>query len=488
VTVIEAAESAKTAHITQSRGARPARIGLWLRRHVWRHLETACHALANGVVLRPWLTVLVAVTVVMISPVTVRDLAGVTILVTMVLISTSESRVRLSRLSMVAKFRKRRSRVRRRWVRVMSDAGLVKTSADGARKRHPKLRELRPTSVGVALDVRGDKVGVGLSQLANKADQLRAGFGARDLILSPHPDKPTHTTMNLIYDDPFVKPILPAELPKPTKPLHVVVGLDSFGDPVEKDLRLPNAFFGMQGAGKSTEIWRILQGLQEAGIPHRVRVFDPKGGQEFVDLEHAAYYYERNPKNWPVFLERAFRALDARQAALRSNHARKNEFTRDSPLDVTIIDELLLAIAMSDAKTKIHVGGKLVGVKEAFMVYLSTVRSAGFTVLACSQLTQKSAISDIRDLFPYTTLLRVLTDDMVRSILGDSKLFPAHELPRTEETAGIGFMLTARGVTKYRGAWTDDTTRAAIAARMAEDSAYYRRQTSTPTQQEEDGA
>jgi hypothetical protein len=142
-----------------------------------------------------------------------------------------------------------------------------------------------------------------------------------------------------------------------------VVGLDSFGDPVEKDVRLPNAFFGMSGAGKSTEIWRILQGLQEAGIPHRVRVFDPKGGQEFVDLEHAAYYYERNPKNWPVFLERAFRALDARQAALRSNHARKNEFTRDSPLDIMIIDELLTAIAMSDAKTKIHVGGKLVGVK-----------------------------------------------------------------------------------------------------------------------------
>jgi hypothetical protein len=76
---------------------------------------------------------------------------------------------------------------------------------------------------------------------------------------------------------------------------------------------------------------------------------------------------------------------------------------------------------------------------------------------------------------------------MVRSVLGDPRLFPAHELPRTDETAGIGYMLTKRGVTKYRGAWTDDTTRAEVAARMAEDSAYYRRQTSTPTKQE-DGA
>jgi hypothetical protein len=402
-TVLEAAESAKTAHITQSRGDRPARIGLWLRRHVWRHLETACHALANGVVLRPWLTVLVAVTVVMVSPVTVRDLAGVTILATMVLISTSESRVRLSRLSMVAKFRKRRSRVRRRWVRVMSDAGLVKTSADGARKRHPKLRVVRPTSVGVALDVRGDKVGVGLSQLANKADQLRAGFGARDLILSPHPDKPTHTTMNLIYDDPFVKPILPAELPPPTRPLHIVVGRDSFGEPVEKDVRLPLAIFGMSGAGKSTEGWRFLQGLQEADIPHRTRVFDPKGGQEFSELEPVAYYYERDPGNWPVFLERAWRALAARQAALRAVRARENDFTRDSPLDIMIIDELLTAIALSDAKTKIRVGNREVPADKAFMTYLSTVRSAGFTVLAFSQLTQKSAVGDIRDLFPGTS-------------------------------------------------------------------------------------
>jgi hypothetical protein len=75
---------------------------------------------------------------------------------------------------------------------------------------------------------------------------------------------------------------------------------------------------------------------------------------------------------------------------------------------------------------------------------------------------------------------------MVRSVLGDPKLFPAHELPRTPETAGIGFTSTSRGVVKYRGALTSNA-RSAIAARMAEDSAYYRRQTSTPTQQE-DGA
>lgn len=358
----------------------------------------------------------------------------------------------------------------------MTDAGLVKQPVEGATaKRLPKLVRVRPTPLGVAVTVDAGRVSASASDVRGKADKLRAGFRCRDVKVKDMGGG-THL-WNINFDDPFRRPIRVSELPTSNKPLHACTGLDEDGQPVEKDLRLPNLVVGAMGAGKSSEVWTMLHALQEAGVPHRVRNFDPKGGQEFAELEHAAYYYERNPTRWPQFLGHAHRALSARQAALRQRKLRKNEFTDEFPLDVMVIDELLTALAMSRGSAKVEVEGVKIPASDAFLVYLSNARSAGFTVVACSQLSQKSTIGDIRDLFPYVTLLRVTSDDIVNTVLGAgaSKAYPAHEIPAEESSAGIGYMVTKRGVVKYRAAYLTDRERARVVARMKADTQRFRR-------------
>lgn len=436
-------------------------------RQAWRLATGPAWWMTRQVVLRPTSSVVLLTGVVTATPVTWSHVTGGVIGGAVILVSNRESRVRLSTLHDLSKYRKRRRRISRRWVTAFSDAALAKPGTSPDEKRVPKLRGAVPTAVGVRLDVDGSNVGAGLTKIAGHADSLRASFGARDLDITPHPRHASRVIFDLAYDDPFAKIIQPELLPAPTKKLHVVTGLDKFGRGVEKALYLPNLVVGMQGAGKSSEVWMILYALIQAGIPFRVRVFDPKGGQEFADLEDAAYEYERDPGAWPDFLERAWGALSVRQGVLRAAGLRKNPFTQDNPLDVMIIDELLTAMAFSDAKTKVTVAGRQMAADRAFLTYLSTARSAGFTVLACSQLSQKGPIGDVRDMFPYVTCLRVMSDDIVRAVLGDPKLYPAHELPRTEETSGIGFMVTDRGVVKYRAAYLDDAARLRVARQVA---------------------
>lgn len=406
-----------------------------------------------------------AVALVALTPVTAGDVTGAVIAVCAVLTQGGETRVRVSTLPELSRIRRRIAMIRRRWTGAMADAGLTKPGANGA-KRSPRIRSAKPTPVGVRLTVASGHVGLSTSAFASKAENLKSSFRALDLDVTPGHRAGT-TIIDVVYSDPFRHRIDPALLPAPSHPLMAVVGLDRFGQVVEKDMRLPHLVVGMQGAGKSSEVWQILRSLVDAGVPFRLRVFDPKGGQEFADMEEAAYYYERNPTQWGHFLEAAFRALEARQAALRDAGLRKNDFTVENPLDVLVIDELLTVMALSDSKTKISVFGKMVGLDKALMVYLSTARSAGFTVIACSQLSQKTAMGDIRDLFAYVTCLRVMSDDIVRSVLGDPKLYPAHELPRDEASAGIGYMGTERGVVKYRSAYNDERSRARIARDVA---------------------
>lgn len=430
--------------------------------------------IAGRLVSRPLSWICFASALVLATPVTVRDVAAVLMILVATLVAYPERRTRLSSLQGLRAFAKRRRRIRRRWATVCEDSGLAKSGDRPRAKRVPRLRKVTATPVGVRIFAEGGNVSISAGHVGKAADRVKAGFRARDLKVREHGGPSNRLLFDLIFDDPFETIIRPEFLPAPTKPLHVVTGLDGDGEGLQRDMRLPTLLVGGKGAGKSSEVWAILWGLQTAGIYHRVRVFDPKGGQEFVDLDEAAYYYERNPTLWGQFLQRAWTALAYRQDELRKAKMRKNDFTADRPLDVMIIDELLTVLAFSDNKKKIQVKGSSVPLADAFMIYLSECRSAGFTVIACSQLTQKATIGDIRDLFDYVTCLRVASDDMVRSVLGDPKLHPAHEIPALPGFEGIGYTQTEAGVVKYRAAYLDDDERTDVARRMRQQTAWIR--------------
>ncbi|HWB38348.1 MAG TPA: FtsK/SpoIIIE domain-containing protein, partial [Rugosimonospora sp.] len=363
----------------------------------------------------------------------------------------------------VAKYRKRRQLVRRRWVVVMTDAGLAKTATDGGVKRLPKVRRIRRTTLGVSVTVDGSPVSAGPAAFRAHADKLQHGFRCREVKV--YPDG-ANVRLDLLWEDPFRHVINMDDLPPLVgkSSTHIGIGLNSDGDVVAKDLRLPNLIVGAKGSGKSSELWAILYALVKAGVPFRLRVFDPKGGQEFAELEKVAHYYERDPTKWGTFVERAGLAMGARQASLRARHIRDlKTFTDEDPLDIMLIDELLTALAFGAGNTKVKMFGQSIKAQDALMVYLSTCRSAGHTVIALSQLGEKNVIGPIRALFDYATCLRVgpTETELVDMMLGSGawKAYPAHELSPTRDTAGIGWQREVRGVEKYRAGYLTDPQR-----------------------------
>jgi len=414
------------------------------------------------------------------TPVTLRDVSGAVVASSVGISAAwlgSRSRTEswIDILPTMSTYRKRARRIRRRWPVVMADGGLVRSPVYPAGvKRKPRIVRMRPTPHGVRAFVSASSVSAGPADFAKVAEALRRGFGCLDVKVAEH----KHLIMiDFMWVDPLSRPIPVDKLPRSIRRGHVVVGVTETGGGLEKDPAASQLIVGTLGSGKSSEVWAMLYQLQRYGIPHRVRVFDPKGGQEFGELEDAAWKYERNPLNWPDFVSTALAGMTKRLEALRARGQRTHTPTWAEPLDIMLIDELLTALAFDRIK-KAKIGGKDIAATEAFKVYLSQCRSAGYSVWALSQLGQADVIGNIRGLFPYASLLRVgpAESALVDVILGSGarNAYPAHMLPPGAGSAGKGWARIESGVEKYRGGWASDAVRSRVAARMKADRARLR--------------
>lgn len=373
-------------------------------------------------------------------------------------------RVKSSRIHPHVKSLRLRSRVRRNWPRAMHRAGLSK-SVRGGEDAIPVRKRIKVTDMGVTVRVNVSPVGATADDLRAKRRSLESSFRAVDSRVRE--TGPGWADLELRHTDPLKRKITTFDLPRPTRPGFIVVGLDEDNLGLEKELRLPSLIIGAQGSGKSTEVWTTLRGLLTEGIPFRLRVFDPKGGQEFTDLAPVAHSYERNPLKWGVFLGSALGGLVTRQQELARDGIRNlNRYTVTNPLDLMVIDELVTVAAFKASDVIYHDqdGKHTLKAPEALMLYLSQARSAGYSMLALSQLAQKQILGPaIMDLFGYKTCLRVGSDELVDVVLGPgkSKQYPAHLLPQDEASAGLGYVDTRsrRGVVKYRAAQLSEAER-----------------------------
>jgi hypothetical protein len=267
----------------------------------------------------------------------------------------------------------------------------------------------------------------------------------------------------------------------------VVIGWDEEHRGLEKSLYLPSLLVGAPGSGKSTEVWTTLRALRLAGIPFRLRVFDPKGGLELGDLAEAAFRYESLPNRWPQFLQAACEALKVRQEIMRKmsmNQGRSVrkivEPTEEFPLDLMLIDELVTVLAFSRGQeAKVRIWGNEMSAKEAFTVYLSQIRASLASCIALSQLGEKQILGPARGMFPYISCLRVgpTEKELVDILLGQGahNAYPAHELDANDPNmAGRGWVRTKEGVIMYRAAFMDDGERAAEAVEIGRATAKYR--------------
>lgn len=460
-------------------GAARRRRGRVRRTRALQAIEWPLWAVARTVARYPKTSAALSVAVTAATPATLREVAGVVVggSAAMVFghIFGAGAPASAPSLADVTKFRRLRKLVRRRWVTVMADCGLARPHVyGGPDRRRPRLLRVTQEPLGVRLLIDGSRVSAGADVFQTNADKLRAGFRCLSVKVNPNPKRSTLIDVHLRYAEPshFKRPVTFSELPQPRGYMWMPIGLDEDGYPVTKDLRLPNLFVGAQGSGKSSETWTILRALAESRIPFRLRVFDPKGGIEHVELDGAAHEYVRNPTAWPLFLQHAHSALDAREAAMRKKNMREiGRFTPEFPLDVMLIDELLTALTFGGSGKKVKVKGQLIPAEDAFMTYLSMARAAGFTVLASTQIAQKEVLGKVRGLFSYVTVLRVApTEKDILDVLlgkGAAMAYPAHKLSPEERHAGIGYMSTSRGVVKYRGAFQTKQERKQVARAVA---------------------
>lgn len=473
MTTAQAARPAATKTARPAAGAVRARRGLAKR--AGRLAEGAAARAFAVVATYPKTTAALTAAVTATTPVTLRDVSGAVVASSVGISAAwfgSRSRTEswIDILPTMSTYRKRARRIRRRWPAVMASAGLVQAPVyPSGVKRKPRIMRMRPTPTGVRAWVAASSVAAGPADFAKVSDKLRNGFGCLDVKVDQH----KHLTMiDFMWVNPLAKPTPVTQLPAPTRRGYVTVGVTEGGTGLEKDPAASQLIVGTLGAGKSSEVWAMLYGLQRAGIPHRVRVFDPKGGQEFGELEDAAWKYERNPLNWPDFVSTALAGMQKRLESLRSRGKRTHTPTWSEPLDIMLIDELLTALAFDRVK-KAKIGGKEIAATEAFKVYLSQCRSAGYSVWALSQLGQADVIGNIRGLFPYASLLRVgpAESALVDVILGSGarNAYPAHLLPVGRTSAGVGWARTEVGVDKYRGGWASDAVRSRVALRMKAD-------------------
>jgi hypothetical protein len=166
---------------------------------------------------------------------------------------------------------------------------------------------------------------------------------------------------------------------------------------------------GESESGKSNMVWHLISELNSFSIPYRLSVIDPAGGVELNDLEHSPYtrrYVDRASDVQPL-VDLFHKDMNDRLEWMKSNRVRTHNPSPQKPLEILVIDELLLC------KDQLK-DGALSPLGEV----LSVGRKARFIVWGCSQLGQKESIGAIRDLFTQRVCLRTRTQETTDAVLG----------------------------------------------------------------------
>jgi S-DNA-T family DNA segregation ATPase FtsK/SpoIIIE len=255
---------------------------------------------------------------------------------------------------------------------------------------------------------------------------------------------PGHARLVLNWGDPTGRELTLSDMPAPQGG-HICFGLDPDSDPVAIRADRSLLCVGETGSGKSNIIWALLAGLNEAGVPYRLRIIDPAGGVEFTNLEDSPrtkVYVDRANKAEKVITD-ARDAMNARLAWMKKHNVPELvEATPENPLDITIIDELLL---LGDMIKK--------GVLSPIGEVLSVGRKGLYVVWALSQLSQVDTLGRIRDLFAQRLCLSTGSREMTEAALGPSAEAmgaKCSKIPLSTPGVGYRYLNGQKGFTRFR--------------------------------------
>lgn len=430
---------------------------------------------------------------------------GTVWLATAVVLSRGAATVqRVASLSRWSAYRKRRRRIRTRWVKMMANGGLVRAKANGdSDKRMPKLRSLRQHPHGVACRVDGSLAGYGERDLRAASPALINTVKATSVRISRVASGRRQGELQLVvkWDDPFPSTIRNSDLEKRLLEIEAarrfwvfkrynlvlskfepVVGLDEERWPTTIDIRKPILVVAASGHGKSTLLWQALWALRNSGLPVLCSVFDPKGGMELGELSGAAWRYVSRSSDWPEFVAAEAAALEADQLRAAREGLQDVPWDAEHPLRFIVVDELVTALMSSRGQeAKIVAFGMERTTQQAFAVLMSQMRAANRSMAAMSTNAEKDVLGAARTMFPQTALGRVAQTEKasVDIMLGSGAhgAYPAHELdPKDMRMRGRFWMRTGGTVTYFRGAQLTADERAEVARWMRGQTDRYRAQ------------
>jgi len=370
------------------------------------------------------------------------------------------------------------ARVRRRWTVACESSGLT-DKRDG---HSPRLRKIKANPSGVSAEVRVGQVGHTSGDLVAVSETIAAVMSADAINVEQH--APGLASLSLSWGDPTSRVLSLVELPEPTASGYVAFGLDADGLPTEIGLTTSTLCVGESGSGKSNLVWALLAGLNQLQLPYRLRVIDPAGGVELSRLDGALHtrYYVDKAKDADDLIKQARDSMHARLADMKKQSVRMHTATEAEPIDITIIDELLLC------------GEQLKqGAISPLGEILSVGRKANYVVWALSQLSQVDALGRLRDLFPQRIALATKSREMTEAVLGpQAEAMGAKCSKISRKMPGQGYLYVdgTKGYRKFRVVKIEDSEAdqiargelpAEMAARQLEKVAHQNRLTKQKT-------
>ncbi|WP_229403487.1 cell division protein FtsK [Micromonospora okii] len=259
--------------------------------------------------------------------------------------------------------------------------------------------------------------------------------------------------------EPFTQVIVPPDLPGDADAVslaNVYLGETEHGtDWIAPLIGQHWLVGGATGSGKNSVTWMALRAcapLIRDGLV-RVHVVNPKG-TELNALRPVSYRYAETDGDIVEVVQEYWATMQARKKVLAEQGRRTFELSRETPLDLLVIDELGAVTGYGDRSlTK--------GVQAVLPLILSQARALGGSVIGALQEPTKDVIPQ-RDLFSLRMCLRTTSAGHVEMVLGDDmrrRGALADEIPNHPSTAGIGFVVKQRSRTpmRVRAAYCDDS-------------------------------
>jgi predicted GIY-YIG superfamily endonuclease len=335
------------------------------------------------------------------------------------------------------------------WDRACEAMGLTGKGRD--RGQAVPLSRVRIVPYGLDFEVRLGAVGHTVDEFRKVTDTLCAILGCEAAYVRRI--SATRCAVHATWGDATTRVITLQELPRGGNS-ELALGVAGDGGMASVKYYLSCLVTGLPGSGKSNTIWVMLHSLIEQGIPYRLRIIDPAGGVELSRLDpkngsvNVKYYTSKGGKEAEKVIEQARDSMFARLSDMSKRGVRTHEPTVEEPLDITIIDELLLIQVILKK-----------GADSPLAELLSIGRKARYVVWGMSQLTQVDAIGRVRDLFPQRLCYATKSREMTEASLGQGAEGDGAKCSRiTEDEQGVGYQYRdgKRGYQRYRAAFVTD--------------------------------